>query len=109
MHQPDNFDLNNNFHTCRGLASYVENFRGLTLGVDLLASMYAGYKAHAQMAAICGDSVTARNDLKKADAYQNIIEDNGGMRNISITRHSGPRIKLFIVEREFLSYCGLMQ
>lgn len=75
MHQPDNFDLNNNFHTCRGLASYVENFRGLTLGVDLLASMYAGYKAHAQMAAICGDSVTARNDLKKADAYQNIIED----------------------------------
>lgn len=75
MHQPDNFDLNNNFHTCRGLASYVENFRGLTLGVDLLASMYAGYKAHAQMAAICGDNVTAQNDLKMAEAYQDIIEN----------------------------------
>lgn len=74
MHQPDNFDLNNNFHTCRGLASYVENFRGLTLGIDLLASMYAGYKAHAKMATICGDSITAQNDLKMAKAYQYIID-----------------------------------
>lgn len=75
MHQPENFDLNNNFHTCRGLASYVENFRGLTVGVDLLASMYAGYNAHAQMALLCGDTITAQNDLQKAKAYQDIIED----------------------------------
>lgn len=75
MHQPENFDLNNNFHTCRGLASYVENFRGLTLGVDLLASIYAGYMAHANMAAICGDNATAENNKKKAKEYQEIIEN----------------------------------
>lgn len=75
MHQPENFDLKNNFHTCRGLASYVENFRGLTLGVDLLASIYAGYNAHAKMSEICGDNVTAQKHREKAKDYQDIIEN----------------------------------
>lgn len=38
MNLPENFDLNNNFHTCRGLSSYVENFRRLTMGVVPSAS-----------------------------------------------------------------------
>lgn len=75
MNQPENFDPNNNFHTCRGLASYVENFRGLTMGVDLIATLYAGFKAHSQMAVLTGDSITAQADMQKALAYQKVMEE----------------------------------
>ena len=75
MNQPENFDLNNNFHTCRGLASYVENFRGLTMGVDLVATLYAGFKAHSQMATLTGDNTTAQADMQKALAYQKVLEE----------------------------------
>lgn len=75
MHQPENFDINNNFHTCRGLASYVENFRGLTLGVDLLASVYAACESYSQMASINGDEVTAQKYHDKAQSYSDIIEN----------------------------------
>lgn len=74
MNQPENFDLNNNFHTCRGLASYVENFRGLTMGVDLVATLYAGFKAHSQMAVLTEDQETAQKDMQTALAYQKILE-----------------------------------
>lgn len=75
MHQPDNFDLNNNFHTCRGLASYVENFRGLTVGVDLLASMYSGFKAYAKIQSLNGDEASSKKSMEMADSYLNLIED----------------------------------
>lgn len=75
MNQPDNFDVNNNFHTCRGLASYVENFRGLTMGVDLLASLYAGYNAHARIAALCGNEEQAQQDMLRALQYRDIMEN----------------------------------
>lgn len=75
MHQPENFDVNNNFHTCRGLGSYVENFRGLTVGVDLVAALYAGCKAHARIAELTGDKQTAERDIQLANAYQNILEE----------------------------------
>lgn len=74
MNQPENFDPNNNFHTCRGLASYVENFRGLTMGVDLLASMYGGFQAHASMADFLGNKEEAKGNRQKALQYRNVME-----------------------------------
>lgn len=75
MNQPENFDINNSFHTCRGLASYVENFEGLTVGVDLIATLYAGFKAHSQMATLMGNTNIAQKDLQMALAYQRILEE----------------------------------
>lgn len=75
MNQPDNFDVNNNFHTCRGLASYVENFRGLTMSVDLLAALYAGHNAHARIATLTGDEGQAQKDMTRALKYRAIMEN----------------------------------
>lgn len=74
MNQPENFDLNNNFHTCRGLASYVENFRGLTMGVDLIATLYAGFNARSKMAALLGDDEKAEKNKRMALEYRDILE-----------------------------------
>lgn len=74
MNQPKNFDLNNNFHTCRGLASYVENFRGLTVGVDLIAALYAGFDASSKMALLLGNKGKAEKDRQMALEYRNILE-----------------------------------
>ena len=38
------------FPTCRGLASYVENFGGLTMSADLLSAMWRRFRAYADMA-----------------------------------------------------------
>ena len=60
MNSPAEFDPANMFHTCRGLPSYVENFGGLTMSADLLAAMYAGFAARADMAALRGDAAAHR-------------------------------------------------
>ncbi len=75
MNQPEDFNPNNNFHTCRGLPSYVENFRGLTVGVDLLATMYAGFNAYARIAMLSGNLQKAQDAQGKAKAYQAILEN----------------------------------
>lgn len=75
MNQPEDFNPGNNFHTCRGLPSYVENFRGLTVGVDLLAAMYAGFNAYAEMAELTGDHAKAEKGKAQAEAYQEILEN----------------------------------
>ncbi|MDM8310018.1 hypothetical protein [Phocaeicola barnesiae] len=74
MNQPENFDLNNNFHTCRGLASYVENFRGLTMGVDLIATLYAGFDASSKMASLLGNKGEAEKHKRMALEYRDILE-----------------------------------
>lgn len=74
MNLPDNFDVHNSFHTCRGLASYVENFHGLTVGVDLISTLHAAFIAHSQMETLTGNKKEARKDRKKAKEYQNLLE-----------------------------------
>ena len=75
MNSPENFDPNNSFHTCRGLASYVENFGGLTMSADLLSAMYAGFEAYADMAALRGDASAEKAAREKASAYRSILND----------------------------------
>lgn len=74
MNRPEGFDLSKNFHTCRGLPSYVENFRGLTVGVDLVASLYAGFQAYAQMNQLKGDNAKAEEAMKTALAYRQLLD-----------------------------------
>lgn len=74
MHQPQPFDPKNNFHTCRGLASYVENFRGLAVGVDLIATLYAGYCAYSTLATLNGENAIARQAAQTAGGYRELLE-----------------------------------
>lgn len=74
MHSPQPFDPNKSFHTCRGLASYVENFRGLTLGVDLLATLYAGHMAYSRILSLKGDPTAATAYSQEAQRYRHLLE-----------------------------------
>nr|QIM10890.1 hypothetical protein Muribac1_0990 [uncultured Muribaculaceae bacterium] len=74
MNQPADFNEANNFHSCRGLPSYVENFRGLTLGVDLLAALHGGFNAYSKMASFNGDASKAAEATSMANAYREIID-----------------------------------
>lgn len=76
MNASENFNPSYSFHTCRGLPSYVENFKGLSVGIDLIATLYAGYNAHARMAAILGNEEAATASASKASAYRDILEKN---------------------------------
>lgn len=74
MNQPENFSLDNNFHTCRGLPSYVENFRGLTMGADLLAALYAGFDAYATIATLNNEPEKAKVAKEKAAQYRAVLD-----------------------------------
>lgn len=74
MHSPQPFDPKNNFHTCRGLASYVENFRGLAVGVDLIATLCSGYRAYSTLSALNGQQAAADQANTMADAYNDLLE-----------------------------------
>lgn len=75
MNCPPAFDAANHFHTCRGLPSYVENLRGLTLGVDLLATLQAGFRAYAAMALWRGDVKRTLWAEERADAYRRLLDE----------------------------------
>ena len=75
MNTAENFDERKSFHRCRGLASYAENFPGITMSLDLLSTMYAAFKAYSQMASLRGDNATALEYIKRAGEYQQIIEE----------------------------------
>lgn len=75
MNVPDGFDSSNNFHTCRGLPSYVENIPGVAVGIDLLASLYAGFNSYSVMAYMNENPDASGSAEKKAMEYRDIIEN----------------------------------
>lgn len=74
MNVPADFMPDYSFHTCRGIASYVENFPGLTASADLIATLYAGEKAFARMAALVGDKKASKVAKSRAEAYRDLLE-----------------------------------
>jgi hypothetical protein len=57
----------------RGDPSYEESRRDMVLGVDLLATQYAGYRSYATIQAIRGDDDTAQMYLKSASDVKGLI------------------------------------
>lgn len=57
----------------RGDPSYEESRRDIMLGVDLLATQYAGYRAFASIQAILGDRQAAQTYLKNASDVKSLI------------------------------------
>lgn len=75
MNSPAEFDPHNNFHTCRGLASYVENFPGLTASADLISTLYAGHRAAAQIASARGNKQEQKRYENLALQYRTLLEE----------------------------------
>jgi len=59
----------------RGDPSYEESRRDMTLGVDLLATQYAGYRSFAAMQAIRGDRKSAETSLRSASEMRSLINE----------------------------------
>jgi len=67
------FDSMKKFHFSRGIPSYRESRDEFVLGLDLLATQYAGYRAHASIQGVRGDEEAARAYLKKAAEVRDLI------------------------------------
>lgn len=71
---PVPFNIKDDFHKCRGLASYSEGIPGLKMGVDLVAAIYRGLHTYSSILKEKGDFVKADFFEKKAAEYQKQIE-----------------------------------
>ncbi|MET0946109.1 MAG: hypothetical protein ABWY22_11920 [Flavobacterium sp.] len=68
------FNIKDDFHRCRGLASYSEGINGLKMGVDLVAAIYRGLLMYSPILRQKGDIQKAEIFEKKAAKYQQQIE-----------------------------------
>lgn len=74
MNSPVPFNVEDGYHKCRGLASYVENFDGITVSADLIASIYRGYVSYAKILELRGDKKASRQYMAIAEDYANLLE-----------------------------------
>lgn len=74
MNAPQPMDMNNRFHTCRGLPSYVESFYDVTASADLVASAYAGVNAYATIQQILGNRDVQAKYQEKAESYRRLLD-----------------------------------
>lgn len=72
--RPADFNLQDNFHRCRGLPSYVENVPDLSMGIDLVAALYRGFATSSAIARQLGKNSTADRLLRQANAYRQVID-----------------------------------
>ncbi|MFW0739892.1 hypothetical protein [Flavobacterium sp. T12S277] len=70
------FNIKDDFHKCRGLASYSEGIPGLKMGVDLVAAIYRGLLTYSAVLRQKGENQKAEFFEKKAAKYKQQIEQN---------------------------------
>lgn len=73
MNEPHPFDPNDSFHTCRGLPSYVENFEGLTVSADLIASIYRACISYSMILRLHNEQEKADKYAKDAEIYADLL------------------------------------
>lgn len=71
---PIPFNEKDAFHRCRGLPSYSEGVPNIKMGVDLVAALYSGLNAYANILELKGKSQQASVYREKAAAYQKNID-----------------------------------
>ena len=71
---PVPFNIKDDFHRCRGLASYSEGIPGLKMGIDLVAAIYRGLLTYSSILKEKGEFEKAAFFEKKAIKYQEQIE-----------------------------------
>jgi len=74
MNSPEPFNIEDPFHKCRGLASYVENFEGLTVSADLLASIYRACLSYSEILRLNGDPDNSKKYAQLAEKYADVFE-----------------------------------
>ncbi|AOC96615.1 hypothetical protein BB050_03526 [Flavobacterium anhuiense] len=74
VNTPTPFDSKDDFHKCRGLASYSEGIPGLKMGVDLVAAIYRGLLTYSSILKEKRQFEKAAFFEKKALRYQEQIE-----------------------------------
>ncbi|MBL0739513.1 hypothetical protein JI750_21660 [Flavobacterium sp. GN10] len=75
LNTPVPFDIKDDFHRCRGLASYSEGIPGLKMGVDLVAAIYRGLLTYSFILKEKGEFEKAVFFEKEAKKYQTQIEN----------------------------------
>jgi hypothetical protein len=71
---PVPFNIKDDFHKCRGLASYSEGIPGLIMGVDLVAAIYRGLLTYSSILKQKGKFEKAQFFEDEAAKYQKQIE-----------------------------------
>lgn len=75
LNTPIPFDIKDDFHRCRGLASYSEGIPGLKMGVDLVAAIHRGLLTYSSILKKKGELEKAVFFEKEARKYQEQIEN----------------------------------
>ncbi|RYJ37487.1 hypothetical protein NU08_3479 [Flavobacterium anhuiense] len=83
VNTPTPFNSKDDFHKCRGLASYSEGIPGLKMGVDLVAAIYRGLLTYSSILKEKGEFEKAALFEKKAAKYQEQIEQIWWDKNAS--------------------------
>jgi hypothetical protein len=71
---PVPFNIDDSFHRCRGLPSYSEGVPDIKMGADLVAALYRGLLSYAEILKVNGKQKEAALYVKKAIAYQKLID-----------------------------------
>jgi hypothetical protein len=74
LNAPIPFNEKDDFHRCRGLASYSEGVPDLKMGIDLVAAIYRGLLSYSNILKANGDAEKAAFYQKKAIQYQQQID-----------------------------------
>lgn len=74
MNRASEITPDNQFYHCRGIPSYVENFPGICVGLDLLGTIYAGHIAAAGISTLNPSLPTAEYLQEQAAAYRRLME-----------------------------------
>lgn len=88
---PVPFNPRDNFHRCRGLASYVENVPDLKMGIDLVAAIYRGMQTYADILQLQGHPVQAQQYRQRAARYRQKIDEAwwDGETSLYFTNYAG--------------------
>ena len=68
------FNINDNFHRCRGLSSYSEGVKDMKVGIDLVAALYRGLHSYAEILKMNGKTAEAKQVGLRANSYREHID-----------------------------------
>ena len=75
MNSPKPFNKNDRFHSCRGLPSYIENFPGICVSADMLATIYQGMVSYSSILRELENNEGAQQFKQKANTYRKLLEE----------------------------------
>jgi len=84
LNAPTPFNIQDEFHRCRGLPSYFEGLQSMKMGIDLLAGIYRGTMTYSAILTLRGNRKEAKLFEQKAIPYLQCIENEWWDNNASL-------------------------